>query len=194
MSDNSKLHSILEQGETVMWSGVPQPYSLFGESYKKSTIRTLCWALVWGVVLLGGYYALAVTKDVAIQKSILLFCAAVPVFIIGMAITDKNKVQKLVYAVTDKRAIVLSDKPISMRIADIDDIRVDDADDGNCHIRVGSPAFKASAKKLPVLAYRGESSDQDNTVYKGLAFFNVSAEDQKTIRALLKPAAAPAQA
>jgi len=195
MSDNSKLNTVLEEGETLLWSGVPQPYSLFDESHKKSTMITLGWALAWGILLVGGYYTLTATKDVEMRTGVMLFCMAVPLFIIGMAVTDKNKVQKLLYAVTDKRAIVLSDKPIAMRIADIDAIRVDEADNGNCHIRVGSPACKASARKLPIMAFRGEFSGQDNNkVHSGMAFFNVSAEDEKTIRDLLKPGAAPVEA
>ena len=195
MSDNTKLNEILEQGETVMWSGVPQAYSLLGESYKKSTLITLCWALAWGIFLVGGYYALTISKNVEMQTGVMLFCAAVPLFIVWMSISDKNKIKKLFYAVTDKRAIILSDKPISMRIADIDDIRVDKADDGNCHIRVGTPTFKTSPRKLPLLAFRGEFSGQDNDKsYTGFVFFNVSGEDEKKIHSLLKPAASPVEA
>ncbi|SBW04102.1 hypothetical protein KL86DPRO_20258 [uncultured delta proteobacterium] len=125
----------------------------------------------------------------------MVFCVAVPLFVLWMPVSDKNKVKKLSYAVTDKRAIVLSDKPISVRIADIDAIRTDNADDGNCHIRVGSPAFKAPSKKLPVLAWRGESCDQgDDKKYTGLAFFNVNAEDEKIIRNLLTPVSPLAKA
>lgn len=191
MSDNTILNNLLEDGETLLWSGAPQPYGLFDESHKKSTITTICLALAWGVFFVGGYYALAVSKDVEIREGVMLFCASVPLFVIGMALSDKNKVKQLLYAVTDKRAIVVSDKPISLCAADIDNIRVDKADNGNCHIRLGSPAFKASPRKLPLLAHRGEYKDQENDrIYTGLVFFNVSAEDEKIIRDLLPSAAA----
>ena len=194
MSDNTKLNEALDQGEVIVWSGTPQAYSLFGESYKKSTMITLGLALAWAVILVGGYYALTVSNNVEIQKGVMLFCIGVPIFIIGMAISDKNKIQKLAYAVTDKRAIVLSEKPISMRLADIDDVRIEKADDGNCHVRVGSPTFKTSMRKLPVLAYRGEFGGQgSDSSCNGLVFFNVSAEDERKIRDLLKPAALPAK-
>lgn len=195
MSDNTKLNSLLEEGETLLWSGVPQSYSLFDESHKKSTIITICWALAWGIFLVGGYYSLAVSKGIEIREGVMLFCIAVPAFIVWMAVSDRKRVKQLKYAVTDKRAIVLSDKPIVMHAADIDDIRIDKADNGNCHIRVGAPACKASPRKLPVLAYRGEYKDHGNDkIYTGLVFFNVSAEDEKIINNLLRPAASSAAA
>lgn len=192
MSSITNLNNVLEQGETIIWSGIPQQYSLLGESHKKSTIISLCWALAWGIFLVGGYYALTISKGVEIQTGVMIFCAAVPLFIVWMPIADKRKVKQLSYAVTDKRAIVLSDKPISLPIADIDDLSIDKADDGNCHIRVGSSTFKTSSRKLPSLAYRGEFSGQgDDKTYKGLVFFNASAEDGKIVSNLLKPVTSP---
>lgn len=192
MNDTSRLNNILEQGEIIQWSGFPQPYSLFGESYKKSTIVSLGLALTWAVLLVGGYYALSITKGVEIQTPVMLFCVAVPLFVVWMYIADNKKVKRLSYVVTDKRAIVLSDKPISMPIADIDAIRVDEADNGDCHVRVGSAAFKTSSRKLPILAHRGEFIGEDTEkICKGLVFFNVRAEDEKKLRTLLKPTLSP---
>ena len=82
MSTNTNLNDVLEQGETIQWSGTPQPYSLFGETHKKSTITSLCWALAWGIFLMGGYYALTVSQGTEIQKGVMFFCAVVPLFIL----------------------------------------------------------------------------------------------------------------
>ncbi|MDL2272617.1 hypothetical protein LJC23_06260 [Desulfovibrio sp. OttesenSCG-928-I05] len=194
MSDNTRLNSILEPGERIVWSGVPQAYSLFGASHKKSTMITLCWALGWAILLVGGYYALATAKNVEIKTGVMAFFIAVPVLVVGMAIADKGKVAKLLYAVTDKRAIILSEAPISMTIADIDAIRIDPADDDNSHIRVGSTTFTTSAKKLPFLAYRGEKMPDSDKTYRGMVFFNVNAKDAKTLRDLLQPATPAANA
>ena len=196
MSENTNLHKVLEQGETIRWSGTPQPYSLFDESRKNSTIFTLSLALVVGIFLVGGYYGLSATRDMEIKSGVMIFLIFVPLFIIWMPLADKGKVKKLLYAVTDKRAIVVSgsdSKPITMPLSAVDDIRIDNADNSNCHVRVGSAVFKASTKKLPVLAFRGENDSEDNQTYKGLVFFNVRAEDGKAIHNLLKPAAALAK-
>lgn len=195
MSDNTKLDAILEQDEKILWSGVAQPYSLFDESQKKSTMVTLGWALAWAIVLVGGYAAVAITQNVEIKTGVMVFCLCVPLLIIGMTVADKDKVKKLSYVVTNKRAIVLSDKPIFLRTDDIDDIRVDTADNGNCHIRVGAATFKTSPRKLPFLAHRGVLSGQDSgKPYTGLVFYNVRGKDEKIVSPLLKGEASAAHA
>lgn len=186
MNVNEKLNQLLENGETIQWSGVPQPYSIFDPSRKASTITTLCVALLWTIISVGGYYA----SGTEIKTGIVIFFLAISAIIVWMPISDKGRIKKLLYGITDRRVIVTAQEnsdPITMPIADIDDIRIDEGDNGNCHVRVGSRVFKASAKKLPGLAYRGEYDDQDGKKkYKGLVLFNVTAKDGKTIESLLK--------
>ncbi len=196
MIATEKLNKTLEEGEVIRWSGVTQPYSLFDASRKTGTIISLCWALAWAVLSIGGYYAVALSNGAEISKGVIIFCLGVSAIIIWMPISDKSKVKKLSYAVTDKKVVIVSkenDAPIIMPLAAIDDIRIDKGDNGNCHVRVGSPVFKISSRKLPVLAYRGEYVDQDGQkVYKGMGFFIVRAEDGKAISKLLKPTLSPA--
>ncbi|MDR1534149.1 MAG: hypothetical protein LBU64_03515 [Planctomycetota bacterium] len=193
MNKNEKLNNVLEKGETIRWVGAPRPYGLFDESRRGSTIMTICWALAWAVVSIWGYHAMTASSGAEIKTGVVIFLAGVSLMIVLMPVMDKRKVQKLLYAITDKKVNIISeenDNPISIPLADIDDIRVDKGDKGNCHVRVGSAVFKASVKKLPGLAFRGEfvSRDDGKKTYKGLVFFNVSAEDGKTIGKLLKPA------
>jgi hypothetical protein len=156
----------------------------------------VCLAVALGIILAGGYYAINASRGTEIKTGIMLFCLCVPLIVVWMPISDQSKVKKLLYAVTDKMVLIVSkdnDKPLTMRLADIDAIRVDQSDKGNCHVRVASPVFKAALRKLPGLACRGEFVDQDgNKMYKGLVLFNVSAEDGKVISNLLQPAAASA--
>ena len=190
MQDES-LDKFLEDGEIVQWSATPQPYRLFDETHKTSTIISLCWALAWGIILIGGYYYTCASQGHEIKTGVMVFCSAIPVMLAWSPAADRNNVKKLTYAITDKKAIVISseaEKACTMNIADIDGLRVEKTDNGNCHVRVGSPVFKASARKLPGLAFRGEFDNIDsNKIYKGLVFYNVSAEDGNAIRDLLKP-------
>ncbi len=196
MGTNEKLNKALEEGEVIRWSGITQPYSLFDEGRKTGTIISLCWALGWAIVSIGGYYLATRSNGAEISTGVILFCIGISLIIVWMPISDKSKVKKLSYAVTDKKVIIVSkenDTPLTMPLADIDDIRIEKGDNGNCHVRVGSPVFKMSQRKLPVLAYRGEYVDEDGKkIYKGLGFFNVTAEDGKAISKLLKPALASA--
>jgi hypothetical protein len=190
MDKNESLNKALAEGETILWNGVAQPYSLFDESRRSGTIRSLCWALGWAIFSIGGYYYLAASNGTPISTGVILFLIGISLLIVWMPISDKSKIKKLTYAVTNKRVMVApkdSDAPLAMPIADIDAVRVEKADNGNCHVKVGSSVFKMAAKKLPVAAYRGEFIDQDGKKdYKGLVLFNVRAEDGKVISNLLK--------
>ena len=191
MQNNEKLSKLLEEGEAVRWSGTPQPYGLFDETHKTSTMISLFWALFWGIILVGGYYASTVKSGQEIQKGVMFFCAIIPIAVAWSPIGDKNYIKKLLYAVTDKKVIVVSPETSNsfiMNIAGIDGVRVEKTKNGNCHIKVGSPVFKASAKKLLGLAIRGETDNEGNDkICKGLVFYNVSAEDGNAICGLLKP-------
>ena len=196
MHDNDKVNALLEEGEVIRWSGVAQPYSIFDETHKKSTIRLLYWVFASIVILAGGYYTICVLQDREIMMGVMIFFLVFPLLFAWWPVTDKNKVKKLVYAVTNKKAFTVSqenDKARVMHIADIDGIRVEETKNGNCHIRIGSPAFKAPERNLPLLSSHGVSASQDenDNKCKGLVFYNVSAEDGKTISGLLKPAVAP---
>ena len=196
MLDNDKLNKFLEEGELIRWRGLPMPYGLFDATHKTTTIISLCWALLWGVFLIGGYYTLSTSRGQEIQTGVMIFCAAIPILIAWGRVSDKNKVEKLLYAVTNKRVIVIpkeGDKACAMHLAGIDDLRSEETANGNCHIRIGSATFKTSARKLQSLAYHGNFETKDDTkIYTGLVFYNVSPEDGKAIcKLLLKLDVAP---
>ncbi|MDR1731124.1 MAG: hypothetical protein LBR61_03425 [Synergistaceae bacterium] len=190
--DSEKLQKILEGGEIVRWSGSSQPYGLFDEAHKSFTMLSLMWALVWGIILVGGYFALCISRGLELKAVVMVVCAAVPLLIAWSPVGDKGNIKKLHYMVTDRKVVVSSsegERACSMPIIDIDAIRAEKAGSDTCHLRFGSSTFKASAKKLPALAIRGEFDTRDNNkVYTGLVFYNISVSDGNTICDLLKPA------
>jgi hypothetical protein len=192
MSNIEKLNKLLKEGETTRWSGTPGSYGLFDKACRISTIIPLCLAFVFGIIPIPVYYAYCVSINYEVKIGVIIFFIIVFLVIAYRPVSDKNNVKSLLYAVTDKRAIIVSgkdDNARAMRIEDIDDLRIEEAGNGNCHIRIGSPVTKAATGKLPRLAYVGTFNEQDNVkIYTGLVFFNVPAEDGKTIAALLKPA------
>jgi hypothetical protein len=191
MTNTDNLKKFLEEGESVRWSGSPQPYGLFDEAHKTSTIVSLCWALLWGVILIGGYYGLSSSRGLEIKTPVMVICAAVPLLLAWSPVGDKNNIKKLLYVVTDKKVIVSPSegtKELVLPITDINAMRIDKAGEDNCHIRFGSSTFRASAKKLLSLAIRGEFElKKDTKFYTGLVFYNINASDGEAICDYLKP-------
>ena len=191
MSNGDSREKLLEEGDLVRWSGAPQPYGIFDEAHKTSTLVTLCWAVSWGILLIGGYYAFCVSRYLEVKTVVMVICVAVPLLIAWSPVGDRNNVKKLLYTVTDKKIIVASSeasKEYVLPIADIGVMRIEKAGDDTCHLRFGSPTFKASTKKLLALAVRGEFKvlKNDEKVYTGLVFYNISAGDGDVICDLLK--------
>ncbi|MDR1377423.1 MAG: hypothetical protein LBJ22_07910 [Synergistaceae bacterium] len=191
MPNNDTVGKLLEGGDVIRWSGSPQPYEIFDEAHKTSTFMTLFWALLWGVLLVGGYYAFCVSRGLELKTVVMVICVAIPLLIAWSPVGDKNNIKKLSYTVTDKKIIVVpseNSKEYVLPIVDIDTIRIEKAGSGTCHMRFGSPAFKASTKKLLGLAIRGEFKvgKNDEKTYTGLVFYNISVGDGDVICDLLK--------
>jgi hypothetical protein len=184
----------LDEGEAVEWSGPPQPYTLLDEGHKTATYLSWFWAAVWGIFLVGGYYALCLSRELEIKTSAMVICAVVPLFILWGPAGDKGRIKKLLYAITNKRVLVVtegaagSDKPCIMPLSAIGTVRVERADQGTCHLRLGVSTFKTPARKLPALAVRGnfESNDSNEKIYNGLVLYNISDSDGEKACALLK--------
>ena len=186
MINNDTLNKFLEDGETIRWSGASQPNSIFDSSRKTSTTISLCIAAAWAVISVGAYYA----SGADIKIGVVLFLLAISAIILWMPISDNLKIKKLLYGITDKNVFVVSPdnaEPIMLPLPNNDEFRIENADNGNYHVKVGVPTFKMSARKLAVSAYRGEyDNDEGRKVYTGLVFFNISAKDGKMAEDLLK--------
>ena len=179
-----------DEKEYIRWNGAPQPYQLLDKAHKGGTFVSLAWALAWAIFLIGGYYALCITQSQEVKSGVMIICVVIPLVLAWGPLGDKNRVKKLEYAVTDRKIIVVSsgrEDGCILFLSDLDAVRIEKAGNGNCHCRLGSSTFKASARKLPTLAVRGDFEVKDGKkVYTGLVFYNVSTDDGKAIRDLLK--------
>jgi hypothetical protein len=194
MSVSKDVEKWLDEGEAVQWSGSPQPYSLLDEGHKTVTFISWFWAAVWGVLLIGGYYALCISRNLEIKVSAMVICAVVPLFIFWSPVGDKNRIKKLRYAITNKKVLVVSEgavsseKPCVLPLAAVGTVRVEKADKGTCNLRLGASTFKASARKLLPLAIRGsfESNSNNEKTYNGLVLYNIGNSDGEAACDLLK--------
>jgi hypothetical protein len=195
MSIDSDLEKWLDEGEAVQWSGSPQPYGLLDEGHKTATLISWFWAAAWGIFLVGGYYALCISRNLEIKTSAMVICAIVPLFIFWSPTGDKNRIKKLRYAITNKRILVVaagstgSDKPCTLPLTAIGTVRVEKAGKETCNLRLGPSTFRASARKLPALAIRGnfDTNANNERIYNGLVFYNIINGDGEAAGDLLKP-------
>jgi hypothetical protein len=154
---NDSVQKVLKEGETIRWSGCSQPFGLFDEEHKTSTISSFALALAVGGILSGGYWWQAMSQGMELKPGVMGFCICVGLLMLYGPFRNKKSVLRLRYAITDKRILVAStekERVLSMPLSAIDGVRVEKAGDGTSHIRFGSSVFEASRKKTPDIGYR----------------------------------------
>jgi hypothetical protein len=190
-NENDWLKKILEKGETVRWTGSPQPYGLFDEAHRSATVASVVLALVVGAVLTGGYLWLCASRGIELTYGVVVFCLVVSLLILWRPISNKKFISGMKYAVTDRRLLALSTKSDRMQILPLpalDTARLVQAGIGTCHVLFGAPVVKAPAKKLPALAIYGQDAEGEGNAKttKGMVFYNISADAGSAVHALLK--------
>jgi hypothetical protein len=190
-NDSEKLREFLDKDETVRWSGSAQPYGIFDEAHKKSTLVSVIFGLAAGIFLAVGYLWLCVSRNIEVKNVILFFVLGFALLILWNPIANKKHLSRMKYAVTDKRVIAFSagiGKAFAMPLSALDGVRFAQAAAGTCHILFGSPVAKATGKKLMSLTMHGRDVEGEDKVKisKGMVFYNVDSEAGKTLRALLQ--------
>jgi hypothetical protein len=190
--DSNGLREVLEKDETVRWSGPTQPYGIFDEAHKRSTLVSIAWGLAVGIILTGGYLWLCASRNIEVKNVVLIFTLGFALLIVWGPISNKKRLAGMRYALTDKRVIAFATgigKALVMSLSALDAVRIVQAAPGTCHILLGSPVAKASGKKLLALTMYGRDAEGEDKVKvsKGMVFYNLSAEDGNTLRVLLQP-------
>jgi hypothetical protein len=190
--DNDRLREVLEKDETIRWSGSAQPYGIFDEAHKSSTFVSIAWGVAVGVVLVGGYLWLCMSREMEVKNVIIIFSLGFALLILWNPISNKKHLTHMRYAITDQRVIALSTgigKAFAVPLPALDAVRIVQAGPGTCHILFGSSVAKASGKKLLSLTMHGQDVEGEDKVKisKGMVFYNISAEAGNALRALLQP-------
>jgi predicted membrane channel-forming protein YqfA (hemolysin III family) len=193
-NDGDKLRKLLEKDEAIRWSGSAQPYGIFDEAHKKSTLASIVWGLAVGAILTGGYLWLCASRNIEVKSVILFFTLGFSLLILWGPVSNKKRIAQMKYAITNKRVIALSagiGKAFAMSLPAPDAVRIVQAGPGTCHILFGSSVANASGKKLLALSMHGQDPEGEDKVKtsKGIVFYNISADAGNMLRALLQPQA-----
>ena len=187
------LREILKEGEAVRWSGSAQPYGLFDEAHKRTTAVFAICALIAGLALTGGYLWLCAARNVEPSYGVSVVCLGIALLILWRPLSNQKHIAAMRYVLTDGRLIAFSaktKKKHSMPLPALDVARLARAGAGTCHALFGSPALKASRRKLTALAIRDavarEDAEGDADSAGGMVFYNISADAGKALRVLLE--------
>ncbi|MBQ9031240.1 MAG: hypothetical protein IJ106_07285 [Parasporobacterium sp.] len=181
---------LLEKGESVKWTGKPEPFEVI-EGYNRKSLY-LRWVLtvILGIAFLVWYILYATShSDVPLSWLIIVGVLAIMAFIILRPFVDARTLRKKrLYAVTDKRLLIYQDYSTfyAANLEDIDEIRIVRKGNGLSDVIFGEPAVKKPYSQIRITAIvpvKGEG-EKENTIL-GMAFYNIKNADD--IRPYMMP-------
>lgn len=171
----------LEEGEQLEWVGMPEPFRLFNGTNLKSLCLRWLICVVIAVVVANAYISYSsITHHAGSQLHIIAAASVgVPLLIsiTLMPFRDKSDTQrKLIFALTDKRAITytgFNGKFYSMDIDEIDEIKIMDNRNDKGHVILGWAAIQAPEKRMREIALTPKTTGNKEKIVKGMVFYNV---------------------
>lgn len=184
-----QLVPILDPGESVEWTGKPEPFHVMEPNNKKALYLRWILSAVIGVILIVLYSVYSsVRSDMEFMIIVPLIIAAVVVFIIIRPVADARTImKKRTYAVTSQRVLVYENENThpSMPLDGIDQVRFIRKEGGTADVVFGSAVSTRWPNSLRSAAVVSEKNPEKSNQIEGMVFYNVKNSEQ--IRSLLAP-------
>jgi hypothetical protein len=199
MMENEKATAALDkaiiEGESIQWKATPQDYKLSDADHKKETQRYFIIAIACAIVLNGIFlfYCFG-TAEGKFNAVPLAFTLGIPLWFIMEPIRDRGEIRRLLYAITDKRIIVIGVQynAISIPLEKFNFIHTEPNKEGNVHILLGGEEFKIAGRKLISCAARGyETTRGESSTLTGLVFYNLNKADCDEVYSILEESNVP---
>ena len=180
------LKEALREDEKLLWSGRPEAFETLDKTHKSPFIRSGIIAAVVTIALCVAYVILAKAKDVPLKPAVLVIVAACGIFIILRGLNDASKIKKRVlYAITDKRLIILTDSAKSVEYSAISAAKLDRDEDGHTSLLCGEDAIKARPWKRRAAVLSGAITNENTGMCERFVMYALPDADK--IKEILKP-------
>ena len=180
------LKEALREDEKLLWSGRPEAFETLDKTHKSPFIRSGIITAVVTIALCVAYVILAKANDVPLKPAVLVIVAACGIFIIVRGLLDASKIKKRVlYAITDKRLIILTDSAKSVEYSAINVAKLDRDEDGHTSLLCGEDAIKARPWKRRAAVLSGAITNENTGMCERFVMYALPDADK--IKEILKP-------
>lgn len=177
-----KLKAYLDKDEKLLWCGKPAAYETMDAVYKPAFVKSCVWGALTFVIL-SALYLLGLSKySAGVKVWLFAVFAMVAVFKPLSYFTDAAKLRKSVYAVTDKRLLIINEDVRELALSMLKSAAVKTDEAGNSTLLCGESSLKLKATKWREAARfaRFDAEHEDENRY---AFYAV--EDVEGLKAAL---------
>ena len=184
MEQLETLKSQLASGETLLWSGRPEGFEAMDAEYKPGYIRRCIITIVCSIALAVFYAVYAISSAVGIKWGIFVIIAVVAAYILSSPFSDAKKLKKsYLYAVSDKRVMIMTDKVKSAEFSQLSNVSVRRDAAGKVSFLFGEAAKTQKASEFRTLAVTCINKDGDDFA-KNIVFYGV--KDHEGLKKVLK--------
>lgn len=181
---NEKLAAQLQDGEQLLWEGVPE-FKPLGETQKTVYIAKVVAVLAAAAAFLAYYVKIVNSGQVEFKISVIVILAALAAIALAMEWIDVGKTKKSVYGITDRRLIAVVENAVHTVSYDmIKDYKFDTDKDGQVSLLIGKCAMAANPRKHRVNAIFGTRMTDDGSACERFVFYAIPEADK--VEALLK--------
>lgn len=110
---NEELNNALEKGENLLWSGGVASFKIFEGQRKGQLLKSIVITLAITIAIIAGYLAAIRSTGADVMPALIIIILLLGLFAAFSIIMDAGKVRKQIYAVTDRRILVLSQGKVS---------------------------------------------------------------------------------
>ena len=180
------LKESLREDEKLLWSGRPEAFETLDKTHKSPFIRSGIITAVVTIALCVAYVILVRAKEAPLKPAVLVIVAACGIFIIVRGLLDASKIKKRVlYAITDKRLIILTDSAKSVEYSAISAAKLDRDEDGHTSLLCGEDAIKARPWKRRAAVLSGAITNENTGMCERFVMYALPDADK--IKEILKP-------
>jgi len=173
-----KLNDILVDGEKLLWSGKPEFKSL-GETHKNFYAGKVV-VVAFALIAFFMYYFIGVKEGtIPFKAAVLVIMGVVAAVPLALEWLDVQKMNKTVYAVTDKRLISLVDTAVNTLTYDlIREYKFAEDADGQVSLVCGCDMMKKSPRTYRASAVYGLRMKDDHSECERFVMYAIPEADK----------------
>lgn len=172
-----RIEKTLGKNERILWTGKPCKTKLMDEDVKKSYTSSFVVTALVCAALIAGYIGICLSNDIPIMWAVIAVILALGVLSVTYIFTSYNALGKIVYVLTNKRAIIWhsEDKQLSISRSRISESKIVTGPNGHDSLCIGTPACALPMHKLRFAGVNCVREEIGENVYEEYpVFYNIA--------------------
>lgn len=170
---NERIAKHLNDGECLLWDGVPENFEIMDTVHKKNIITKIVICSVIDIALIALYTGYALKQGIKINVPVLLIINVCCLYAALGFLIDAKKIRASMYCITDQRILHIFEDSIVKEIPfdKIKEFRLEKDDAGISTLLIGKKASRLrTAKQISYAMAPAHSDDKTGETYMAVFY------------------------